>query len=89
VKHLASATSCHSEWSWTCSQPIEMKVPVILSEAKDLQLLSELTFTNKCRSFASLRACDFFGFLAIFAHLTLLLSAPVFGQIEKNHKLSG
>jgi hypothetical protein len=40
-------------------------------------------------SFASLRVCDFFGFLAIFEHLTHLLSMALFGNIQKNHGLSG
>ena len=44
--------------------------------------------TNNCRFFASLRVCDFFGFLAIFEHLTHLLSMALFGNIQKNHALS-
>ena len=40
-------------------------------------------------SFAPLRVCDFFGFLAIFEHLTHLLSMALFGNIQKNHALSG
>jgi hypothetical protein len=32
---------CHSECSWACGPPMEMKVAVILSEAKDLQFRSE------------------------------------------------
>ena len=33
---------CHSQFTWTCSPPMEMKVAVILSEAKDLQFRSEV-----------------------------------------------
>ena len=43
---------------------------------------------DKCRCFALLRVCDFFGFLAIFEHLTLLLSMALFRNIQKNHALS-
>jgi hypothetical protein len=42
-----------------------------------------------CRPFAALRACDFFGFLAILRHLTRLLSVTLFGNIQKSHTLSG
>ncbi len=31
----------HSECTWTCGPPMEMKVVVILSEPKDLQFRSE------------------------------------------------
>jgi hypothetical protein len=45
-----------SEGSWALGPPMGMKVPVILSEAKDLQFRSEM---NQCRFFASLRMTDF------------------------------
>jgi len=38
---------------------VEDPQPVILSEAKDLELLLESTFTNKCRSFAALKMTAF------------------------------
>ena len=34
-----------------------------------------------------LRACDFFGFLATFGHLTPLLSVALFGDFQKSHTL--
>ena len=33
---------CHTEWAWASGPPVEMKVAVILSEAKDLQFRGEL-----------------------------------------------
>ena len=47
---------CQSECPWASGAPMEMKVAVILSEAKDLQFRSE---ANQCRFFASLRMTDF------------------------------
>jgi hypothetical protein len=45
---LPLSSGCHSEWPWACSPPMEMKVGVILREAKDLQFAAS-------RSLASLR----------------------------------
>jgi hypothetical protein len=59
-------------------------IPVILSAAKNLQLF----VFKKINADASLRVCDFFRFLAMWGRLTPLLSVPLFGQIEKSHKLS-
>ena len=49
-------TKLSFEFTWACGPPMEMKVAVILSEAKDLQFQSE---ANQCRFFASLRMTDF------------------------------
>jgi hypothetical protein len=42
---------------------------------------------KKPNPYVILRVCDFFGFLAIFEHLTHLLSMALFGNIQKNHAL--
>jgi hypothetical protein len=59
-------------------QPVEAvkKSPmrVIPSAARNLHLF----VFKEINADASLRACDFFGFLAVRGHLTLLLSVPLF-----------
>jgi hypothetical protein len=45
--------------------------------------------TNECRSFAPLRACDFFQFGPKVALITKDLSALKWPKIEKSHRLSG
>jgi hypothetical protein len=37
---VTTRPSCHPEWAWVLDPPKEMKVAVILSEAKDLQFRS-------------------------------------------------
>jgi hypothetical protein len=41
------------------------------------------------RSFASLRVCDFSGFLAIFAQLSPLFAMSLLANIQKSHKPRG
>jgi hypothetical protein len=56
VGRQVESTICHSECPWACGPPMGINVPVILSEAKDLQFSVEAT---ECRFFASLRMTDF------------------------------
>ena len=53
---VKTSFDCHSESTWTCGASNDMKVAVILSDAKDLQFRSD---ANQCRFFASLRMTDF------------------------------